>query len=113
MYIIVAIIRPHRLDAVRDSLQDIDVLGMTVSDCRGLGRQTTPAHTFRGSSYSHGLEPRLRVEIAVTEEHMKPVVDAIQAAATTGEVGDGKIFVYSLDEVVRIRTNERGVPALS
>lgn len=113
MYNIVAIIRPHLLEPVRDALHDIDLLGFTASDCRGEGRQRTPAHTFRGSQYGHTLEPRLRIEIGVTEAHLKPALDAIQKAATTGEVGDGKIFVTELKESVRIRTDERGDAALS
>jgi nitrogen regulatory protein P-II 1 len=112
MYKIEAIIRTHRLDAVRDALHAIDLIGLTASDCRGEGRQRSTAHSFRGSQYSHNLEPRLRVEVVVTEAQLAGALDAIQAAATTGEVGDGKIFVSALHQVVRIRTNERGESAL-
>jgi nitrogen regulatory protein P-II 1 len=113
MYKIEAIIRPHRLEAVRDALHALDLIGMTASDCRGEGRQRSTAHSFRGSQYSHGLEPRVKVEVVLTEAALESAVDAIQKAATTGEVGDGKIIVYKLDQIVRIRTNERGDAALS
>jgi len=112
MYKIEAIIRVHRLDEVRDALQEIDVIGLTVSDCRGTGRQRSTAHSFRGSQYSHNFEPRLRLEVLVTSAQLDPAIDAIQVAAQTGEVGDGKIFVSELKTVVRIRTNERGETAL-
>ncbi len=112
MYKIEAIIRVHRLDEVRDALQEVDVIGLTVSDCRGSGRQRSTAHSFRGSQYSQNFEPRLRLEILVTSAQLDPAIDAIQAAAQTGEVGDGKIFVTELKTVVRIRTNERGETAL-
>jgi len=113
MYKIEAVIRPHLLEAVRDALHDIDVIGLTATDARGEGRQRATTHTFRGSQYSHGLEPRLRIEVVVKSDQLESAVNAIQAAATTGEVGDGKIFITKLDSVVRIRTNERGETALS
>jgi len=112
MYKIEAIIRPHRLEAVRDALHALDLVGMTVTDCRGEGRQRSTAHSFRGSQYSHGLEPRIRIDVILSSAQFEAAVNAIQAAAVTGEVGDGKIIVYKLDEVVRIRTNERGDSAL-
>ncbi len=112
MFKIEAIIRPHRFDAVRDALEELDVVGMTASDCRGTGRQGATTHTFRGSQYSHGLEPRLKLEVVVPESQLADAVDAIQQNATTGEVGDGKIFVVQLHDAVRIRTNERGETAL-
>lgn len=112
MYKIEAIIRPHRLEAVRDALRELDLIALTVSDCRGAGRQMAPTHTFRGSQYSHGLEVRMRVEIFIDAEHLEAAVDAIQQAATTGEVGDGKIMVFKAEQAVRIRTNERGEAAI-
>jgi nitrogen regulatory protein PII len=108
MYKIEAIIRPHRLEAVRDALHDVDIIGLTVSDARGEGRQKATAHTFRGSQYGTTLEPRLRLEVAVSEAQLETAVNSIQEAASTGEVGDGKIFVSKLVDVVRIRTNEHG-----
>ena len=112
MYKVEAIIRPHLLDAVRDALDELHVVGVTVSDCRGTGRQRGVSHSFRGSQYGSGLTPRVRLETVVSEAQLNAVVDAIQAAATTGEVGDGKIWVTKLEQVVRIRTNERGDSAL-
>jgi nitrogen regulatory protein P-II 1 len=112
MYKIEAFIRVHRLEAVRDALEEIDIIGITVSDCRGSGRQRSTAHSFRGSQYSHTFEPRLRIEVLVPSEQLDPAIDAIQKSAQTGEVGDGKIFVTELNTVVRIRTNERGETAL-
>src|SRR5579883_743586 len=113
MYKIEAIIRPDRLEAVREALEDHDLIGMTVSDCRGSGRQRAVTHTFRGSQYGASYNPRVRLEVAVTEAHLAAALDAIQAAATTGEVGDGKIFVSKLEDAVKIRTNERGDSALA
>jgi len=113
MYKIEAIIRPHRLESVRDALQDADIVGMTATDARGEGKQRATTHTFRGSQYSHGLEPRTRIEVVVLDAQLDPAVKAIQEAATTGEVGDGKIFVTKLHDVIRIRTNEHGEEALS
>jgi nitrogen regulatory protein PII len=113
MFKIEAIIRPHRLEAVREALQAIDLIGITVSDCRGEGRQRTATHSFRGSQYAHHLDPRIIVTVAVTTDALDAAVEAIQVAATTGEVGDGKILVTKLHDVVRIRTNEHGESALS
>jgi nitrogen regulatory protein P-II 1 len=112
MFKIEAIIRPHRLDAVREALEALDLIGITVTDCRGEGRMRTATHSFRGSQYSHHLDQRVMVTVAVTADNLAGAVDAIQQAATTGEVGDGKILVTKLHEVVRIRTNERGESAL-
>lgn len=113
MYKIEAIIRTHLLEAVREALHDLDLIGMTASDCRGEGRQRNVTHSFRGSAYANSLAPRIRLEVVVTAAHLDDAVNAIQKAATTGEVGDGKIFVTKLHDVVRIRTNERGTEALS
>jgi nitrogen regulatory protein P-II 1 len=113
MYKIEAIIRPHRLDAVRDALKELGLSAVTVSDVRGAGSQAAPTHTFRGSQYAAGLEVRTRLEVFVTEKSLGAAVDAIQEAATTGEVGDGKILVFKAEQAVRIRTNERGEAALS
>ncbi|AIE85470.1 P-II family nitrogen regulator [Fimbriimonas ginsengisoli] len=112
MYKIEAIIRPHLLEAVREALTDLHVVGITASDCRGSGSQRGVTHSFRGSQYGAGLSPRVRLEIVVTNAQLESIVDAIQKAAYTGEVGDGKIWVTALHEVVRIRTNERGDAAL-
>ncbi len=113
MHLIVAIIRPHRLEPVREALQEANVIGLTVSDCRGTGRHRSVTHSFRGSQYTHGLDPRVRLEVLVREDQLTEAVDAIREAAATGEVGDGKIIVLQAADVVRIRTNERGETALS
>lgn len=113
MYKIEAIIRPHLFDAVREALEDLDIIGATTFDCRGTGHQPEVAHTFRGSHYAHALAPRLAVVAVVKEAQLEEAVAAIQKAASTGEVGDGKIFVTKIHEVVRIRTNEKGDAALS
>jgi len=113
MYKIEAIIRPHRLEAVRESLKEHEIIGITVSECRGAGNQSAPTHTFRGSQYHSGLELRTRIEVYVTDAQLEEAISAIQAAATTGEVGDGKILVFKAEQAVRIRTNERGETAIS
>ena len=113
MYKIEAIIRPHLFDAVRDALSGLGVIGLTTIDCRGTGHQPDVAHTFRGSQYAHSLAHRLFVATVVRDDQLEEVVNAIQIAASTGEVGDGKIFIFKVHDVVRIRTNERGETALS
>lgn len=112
MYKIEAIIRSHRLEPVKDALHEVGIVALTVSDCRGAGHQAARSHTFRGSQYSHGMEPRLRLELVVQDEQLSGAVGAIQQAANTGEVGDGKIFVFAVHDAIRIRTNERGQTAL-
>ena len=113
MYKIEAVIRPQLLEAVRESLSEAGVSGITALDARGAGSTPEVPHTFRGSSYAHTLALRTLVIVVVAEEHLELALDTIQKAAFTGEVGDGKIFVTALSQVVRIRTNERGAVALS
>lgn len=113
MYKIEAIIRPQLLEAVRESLTEVGVTGLTALDCRGAGSTPEVPHTFRGSSYAHTLALRTLVMVIVEEAHLEIAVDTIQKAAFTGEVGDGKIIVSALTQIVRIRTNERGSIALS
>lgn len=113
MYKVEANIRPDKFEAVRDALHDIDVTMMTVVECRGSGRLRVPVTTFRTGRHGDGLTTRLQVNIVVSEPYLQPTVDAIQRTAVTGEVGDGKIFVLQVQEVVRIRNNERGSTALS
>lgn len=107
-----AIIRPNRLEAVQEALYDLGVIGLTAFEVRGTGRQKGIGHTFRGSQYANNLAPRMKVEIILPGDQVEEVIEAIQLAATTGEVGDGKIFAYPLEHVVRIRTGERGKSAL-
>jgi nitrogen regulatory protein P-II 1 len=107
-----AIIRHHRLEDVKDALAASGVLGMTVSEVRGFGRQRGRKETYRGAEYSVDFVPKVHVEVIVPERIVPEVVDTIVKAARTGNVGDGKIFVSDLAEVIRIRTGESGVEAL-
>ena len=100
------VIRPHLLDAVKTALQEVGVTGMTVSEVKGFGRQKGHTETYRGSEYRVEFLPKNKVEVAVPDELVDPVVDAFMKAARTGKFGDGKIFVSSLEQVVRIRTGE-------
>ena len=112
MKMIVAIIRPHALDAVRTAVGEMGVEGMTVTEVKGYGRQKGHTEIYRGAEYQIDFVPKLRVEIAVAGDRATAVVDAIAGATRTGKIGDGKIFVMGLDDVLRVRTNERGVEAL-
>ncbi len=112
MKFVIAIIQPHRLDAVREGLQAIHVDGMTVTEVRGYGRQGGHKEIYRGAEYSIAFVPKLRLEVAVTDERADDVVRAIQDAARTGKVGDGKIFVVDLDAALRVRTGETDADAL-
>jgi nitrogen regulatory protein P-II 1 len=107
-----AIIRPHLLEDVKSALQEVGVVGMTVNEVRGFGRQKGHTETYRGSEYRVDLLPKIRIETALPDELVEAAVDAIMKVARTGKFGDGKIFVTSLDEVIRIRTGERGEQAL-
>jgi nitrogen regulatory protein P-II 1 len=108
-----AIIRPNRLEAVQESLQDLDVHSITVIEVRGINRARALGHTFRGSQYANNLAPRTKIEIFVLEEQAAAVIEAIQEAAFTGESGDGKVFVTHVADALRIRTGEKGKTALS
>jgi nitrogen regulatory protein P-II 2 len=112
MKMIVAIIQPYRLEYVKDALYAAEVNLMTVSEVLGHGRQGGPAEIYRGHKETGNLLRKIRLEIAVNEAFVEPTIAAIQKGAHTGEVGDGKIFVYELSEVVRIRTGERGGTAI-
>lgn len=107
-----AIIKPFRLDEVKRALGEVGVSGMTVTEVRGIGRQKGHTELYRGAEYVVDLLPKLKLEVAVPDEMVHRVVEAIEAAARTGQIGDGKIFVSPLDEVIRIRTGERGPVAL-
>lgn len=112
MKFIVAIIQPHRLDPVREALSDIGVQGMTTTEVRGFGRQHGHKEVYRGAEYTINYVPKVKVEIAVATAVADKVVEAIQAAAQTGRIGDGKIFVFDLAAAVRVRTGETGTDAL-
>ena len=112
MKMVTAIIKPFKLDDVRDALSEAGVQGMTVTEVKGFGRQKGHTELYRGAEYVVDFLPKLRLEIAVPEERAEDVVEAIMNAAGSGKIGDGKIFVHSLDRVVRIRTGEEGNEAL-
>jgi len=107
-----AIIKPYKLDEVRDALSELGIGGMTVSEVEGFGRQRGRTEIYRGSEYSSDLLPKIKLEIVLDDALVQPVLDAIISAAKTGKIGDGKVFVYSISEVVRIRTEEKGVGAV-
>jgi nitrogen regulatory protein P-II 2 len=112
MKLIIAIIQPYRIDAVREALTEVGVEGLTVSEVRGYGRQRGQKEIYRGAEYSVSYVPKLKLEIAVVAEKADDVVEAITRSARTGKIGDGKIFVLPLEAVQRIRTGEVGVQAL-
>ena len=111
-YLVTAIIKPHRLDDVRDAVRGAGVIGMTVSEVQGYGRQGGKTETFRGSEYTIDFVPKVRVEVVVTDTDVDKVVDVIASAARTGKIGDGKLWAYPLDRVMRIRTGELGEDAI-
>jgi nitrogen regulatory protein P-II 1 len=106
------IVRPHLMEAVKAALQEVGVVGMTVSEVKGFGRQKGHTETYRGSEYKVEFLPKVKIEVALGDELVDGAVEAVLATAKTGKFGDGKIFVTSLDEVIRIRTGERGEGAL-
>jgi nitrogen regulatory protein PII len=107
-----AIIKPFKLDAVRDALARVGLRGMTVTEVRGFGRQKGHTELFRGSEYQVDLLPKVKVELVVPDDQVAESVEALLEAAFTGEIGDGKIFVLPVEDAVRIRTRERGEAAL-
>ncbi len=112
MHLIISIIRPHRLDAVREALDATGVQGMTVTEVRGFGRQKGHTELYRGAEYVVDFLPKLKLEVVVTDERREAATDAIREAACTGRVGDGKIFVLPVEQAVRIRTAEQDGEAL-
>ncbi len=107
-----AIIKPFKLDDVKEALQALGIQGMTVTEVRGFGRQKGHTELYRGAEYVVDFLPKVKLEIAVTDELADKVVQAIVKAANTGRIGDGKIFVHPVEEVIRIRTGERGADAV-
>ena len=112
MKIVMAIIKPFKLEEVRDALTAIGVHGLTVTEVKGYGRQKGHTEIYRGAEYAVSFLPKLKIEVAVNAEVADKVVEAIVAAARTGQIGDGKIFVYDLNSAVRIRTGEKDKDAL-
>jgi len=112
MKLVVAIIKPFKLDDVREALHDVGIDGMTVIEAKGFGRQKGHTEIYRGAEYAIEFLPKLRLEVAISEDKVESAIEAIGNAARTGKIGDGKIFVLPLEEAVRIRTEETGDIAL-
>ncbi|MCD9088565.1 P-II family nitrogen regulator [Stenotrophomonas sp. SY1] len=112
MKLISAIIRPFKLDEVREALGAVGVSGITVTEVKGFGRQKGHTELYRGAEYVVDFLPKIRIETAVTDDRVEAVIETLQASAGTGKIGDGKIFVTPLEQVVRIRTGETGADAL-
>jgi nitrogen regulatory protein PII len=112
MKLVVAIIKPFKLDDVREALADVGVQGITVTEVKGFGRQKGHTELYRGAEYVVDFLPKIKLEVAVATDQVERVVDAIQQSARTGKIGDGKIFVSALDQVIRIRTGELDNDAL-
>ncbi|MES9899353.1 MAG: P-II family nitrogen regulator [Sedimenticola sp.] len=112
MKLVTAIIKPFKLDDVREAMSDIGVSGITVVEVKGFGRQKGHTELYRGAEYVVDFLPKIKVEVAVSSDMVDQLIEAITSAAKTGKIGDGKIFVSSLEQVVRIRTGEAGVEAL-
>jgi nitrogen regulatory protein P-II 1 len=112
MKLITAIVKPFKVSDVRDALRDIDVVGLTVSDAQGYGRQRGHTEVYRGAEYQIDFVPKIRMEVLTQDNDAARVIEAIVSAARTGKIGDGKVWVQDVEEVVRVRTGERGPEAI-
>jgi nitrogen regulatory protein P-II 2 len=112
MKFVSAILKPFKLDDVREALSEVGVTGITVTEVKGFGRQKGHTELYRGAEYVVDFLPKVKLEVAVTDEQLEQVIDAISKTANTGKIGDGKIFVTQLEQVIRIRTGETGAEAL-
>ncbi|MDE1465276.1 MULTISPECIES: P-II family nitrogen regulator [Spartinivicinus] len=112
MKLVSAIIKPFKLDDVRESLSEIGVQGITVTEVKGFGRQKGHTELYRGAEYVVDFLPKVKIEIAISDELVDPVIEAISKAANTGKIGDGKIFITPLEQAIRIRTGETGTEAI-
>jgi nitrogen regulatory protein P-II 2 len=112
MKLITAVVKPFKLDDVRESLSEIGVQGITVTEVKGFGRQKGHTELYRGAEYQVDFLPKVKIEVAVSDDLTEKVIEAITKAANTGKIGDGKIFVTSVEQVIRIRTGETGADAL-
>jgi nitrogen regulatory protein P-II 1 len=112
MKLVTAVIKPHQLDAVKEALHAMGVSGMTVSEVQGYGRQKGHTEVYRGAEYTVEFLPKIRVDVLIDEIDVDKVVEAVVSASRTGKIGDGKVWVTTIDEVVRVRTGERGLDAL-
>jgi nitrogen regulatory protein P-II 1 len=110
--LITAIVKPHRIEEVKEALRDIGVNGLTTTDVEGFGRQRGHTEVYRGAEYQVDFVPKVKVEVLVADDDAQGVIDAIEKAARTGKIGDGKIWVVEAEQVIRIRTGERGPDAL-
>lgn len=106
------IIKPFKLDEVKEALQDVGIQGMTVTEAKGFGRQKGHTELYRGAEYIVDFLPKIKLELVVTDDQVEPAIEAIQSAARTGKIGDGKIFVSNIEQAIRIRTGESGDAAL-
>ena len=112
MKMVIAIIKPFKLDEVREALSAIGVQGITVTEVKGFGRQKGHTELYRGAEYVVDFLPKIKIEVAINTELLEQVIEAIEKSANTGKIGDGKIFVFDLEQVIRIRTGETGADAL-
>jgi nitrogen regulatory protein P-II 1 len=112
MKLVTAIVKPHRVEEVKEALRDAGVMGLTTSDVEGFGRQRGHTEVYRGAEYQVDFVPKVKVEVVVPDEEAQGVVDAIVKTARTGKIGDGKVWVTAVDQVVRIRTGEMGPDAV-
>ncbi len=112
MKVVVAVIKPFKLDDVREGLAKLDVNGMTVTEVQGFGRQSGHTEVYRGAEYQVNFVPKVKIEVVVDDDEVDRVVDSIVEISRTGKIGDGKVWVHSVEELVRVRTGERGTDAL-
>lgn len=112
MKFVTAIIKPYKLNEVREALTTIGVSGVTVTEVKGFGRQKGHTEIYRGAEYVVEFLPKIKIEVAIADEQLDKVLDSIQKAANTGKIGDGKIFVFDLEQILRIRTGETGTDAI-
>jgi nitrogen regulatory protein P-II 2 len=112
MKLVTAVVKPFKLDDVREALSEIGVQGITVTEVKGFGRQKGHTELYRGAEYVVDFLPKVKIEVAVSDEQTEQVIEAVTKAANTGKIGDGKIFVSSLEQIIRIRTGETGADAI-
>ena len=112
MKLVTAVVKPFKLDDVREALSEIGVQGITVTEVKGFGRQKGHTELYRGAEYVVDFLPKVKIEVAIADEQAEQVIEAVTTAANTGKIGDGKIFVTSLEQIIRIRTGETGADAI-
>src|SRR5215475_173559 len=112
MKLVMAIVRPHKLEDVKKALNEIGILGMSISEIRGFGRTGGKTEIYRGSAYQVDFVPKIRVDLVVSDSQVQSILDALERSARTGKIGDGKVFVLNVEEALRIRTGERGEEAI-